>query len=282
MSRYHGGKQRLGPLIASRIIEIIDQNNDIEGYCEPFLGMAGVMEPVMRKTIGKYSLRYVAGDINEAVIDMWRSICIGKITRLPRVCSQTRYNKLRSRRKSRRKSRKKSKAKDEMKERAIKGFLGHACSFGGIYMKGFLGSYIKENDSRRKNRQKLPYVRSGNINVSKQATKVERISKILCKANLTPGSYEQFSHLDNYVIYCDPPYAEYNEYYDADRNRIKFDDDKFWKWAKKMSLNNIVLVSGYSAPKGWTALWSSKTKSGQMGSNRSRIEKLFILDNLIK
>jgi len=295
MSRYHGGKQRLGPAIASQIIKLMTESG-LKNYCEPFIGMAGVMNPVIQRTMndpdhGKYS----GGDINDNVISMWNSICNKTIKSLPRSCSPERYAKLRSRRgrnihRSHTQKKSAKRSREILKDKAIKGFLGHACSFGGVYMKGFMGSYIKKNDSRlikkisnSRSKKGSRRVKTIHLDISKQARKVEEIGKHLCDANvkLTSGSYEQFSNLSNHVIYCDPPYDEYNEYYDADRNRINFDTKKFWKWAEKMSKNNVVVVSGYSAPENWDTYWSAITRSGQMGANRQRREKLFIYSDIL-
>jgi site-specific DNA-adenine methylase len=61
----------------------------------------------------------------------------------------------------------------------------------------------------------------------------------------------------NYVIYCDPPYENARqEYYNENGEKLIFNSDKFWEWCRKMSENNIVFVSGYSAPRDFTKIWS--------------------------
>ena len=70
MAFYPGGKKRLGREIAERIAEIADEY-DIRGYCEPFLGMAGVYRHIP-SLLGRK--KYLAGDGNEYLIRLWKGV----------------------------------------------------------------------------------------------------------------------------------------------------------------------------------------------------------------
>jgi site-specific DNA-adenine methylase len=107
---------------------------------------------------------------------------------------------------------------------------------------------------------------------------VKDIAGSLEDVEFTEGEYTQFSNLKGYVIYCDPPYSEYNDYYDEDHIKISFDTQLFWDWCIKMSDKNIVFISGYSAPKNTDVVTSIKSNiSYGNGGTKKRIEKLFVL-----
>ncbi len=110
MTTYHGGKQRLGQVIA-KTIQKYSQTYDIKGYLEPFCGMLGVYNHI----IDYIHLNiYLASDINKSVILMWKKAQRGWLP--PTYCSLEQYNSLRG-----------------GKSSALKGFLGHACAQRGIY-----------------------------------------------------------------------------------------------------------------------------------------------------
>jgi DNA adenine methylase len=78
------------------------------------------------------------------------------------------------------------------------------------------------------------------------------------------------------VIYCDPPYRNTKEY----NNRIKFDSDGFFEFARKLSENNIVLISEQSAPDDFECIWKQSVKRQIDTSNKFDVcEKLFIYKN---
>jgi hypothetical protein len=77
MTCYHGGKQRIGKVIAEEIFSISrgiadDEGFNIQGYCEPFCGMLGVYKHIPR-LFGYTDLKYKAGDANADVINMWKA-----------------------------------------------------------------------------------------------------------------------------------------------------------------------------------------------------------------
>ena len=81
---------------------------------------------------------------------------------------------------------------------------------------------------------------------------------------------------NDYIIYCDPPYPNtYYKHYGKDN----IDHDDFWNWCRKMSKDNIVFVSSYTAPKDFEEIFSSTHKlTGVVASgSKKRVEKLFLL-----
>jgi len=88
------------------------------------------------------------------------------------------------------------------------------------------------------------------------------------------GSYDKFSNLSGYIIYCDPPYQKQSHYYTEDGNHIEsFDHNKFWSWCRRMSENNIIFLSEYKAPKDFEKIWSKNSRT----TGKNMKENLYIL-----
>ena len=243
MTAYHGGKQRIGKKLAKIIVDESigieeDYDFDIKGYCEPFCGMLGVYKhiPKLFEEEGYTKLKYKAGDTNTSVIKMWKAAQKG--WKPPTTCSEKEYNRLK-----------------KAKPSACKGFIGHQCSFGGQFFKGFAKKYDKTKSPKR------------------AAKRVSDIAAELCDVRFKQGDYQSFSGLKNHVIYCDPPYRNVDCRY-----KTNFDNNKFWAWCKKMSERNVILVSEYSAPKEVTCIFNISRKATSHGNNKcSNTEKLFFM-----
>lgn len=81
----------------------------------------------------------------------------------------------------------------------------------------------------------------------------------------------QYTDTKGALIYCDPPYADSIKYSQA------FDNDKFWDWVRKMSQDNIVVVSEYNAPDDFECIWSKQlTVHIRTTKKNLATEKLFI------
>ena len=140
---------------------------------------------------------------------------------------------------------------------AMKGFVGHQFSFGGQFLQGF-------------------YNRSS----SKASKRVCEIGKELKKVKFYHGRYTQFSDLEGFIIYCDPPYlgteCRYSEKWG------KESDKQFWEWCKTMAKKNEVFVSGYSKPEyaDATCIFENThiiggSIAGRSGQSKKRTERLF-------
>ena len=241
MTRYHGGKQRIGKEIAKIISEKVSETDiEIVGYCEPFCGMLGVYQHIP-KYFENRDMKYKAGDMNESVNMMWKAAQEGWIP--PNSCSDEKYNELQN---------------DETSS-AEKGYIGHQFSFGGIYFGKFVGNY------------------GYSTTMKLQPKKICKIAEDLIDVEFTAGSYIQFSDLENYIIYCDPPYKSTEcRYYNEDRSRLKFDSDSFWEWIRRMSKTNVIFVSEYSAPDDFECVFEKKKTYVTNRRVASGSEKLFI------
>jgi len=247
MTAYHGGKQRLGKQLAEIIVDTsLDiAEFDIVGYCEPFCGMLGVYRHIP-EFLGYDDLTYLAGDGNGSVVKMWQAAQKG--WEPPITCSEKKYFDL----------------KYSKLDSAEKGYIGNQYSFGGKWFEGYAPKYGKT------------------INSSKASRNVIDISNKLKSVKIFQGSYEQFSGLKGYVIYCDPPYDNSkNHYYVNGKISNNFDSKEFWEWCKRMSKYNIIFVSNYNAPLGTELVFTSRHKmTGSkklMTKNNVRIEKLFLV-----
>ncbi len=101
-------------------------------------------------------------------------------------------------------------------------------------------------------------------NVLKQA---ERIKNII----FAEADYKRLA-VTNALIYCDPPYEGTTGYHNS------FDHQAYWEWVRKMSENNIVLCSEYSAPPDFECIWQKQLTTTLDKSSRSKaVEKLFIM-----
>jgi len=236
MTSYHGGKQRIGKALAEVIVGEIG-SFEIKGYCEPFCGMLGVYQNIP-ELLHDPNIEYKAGDMNESVVKMWKAAQTGWTP--PTTYSEKQYNRL----------------KVSKSTSAVKGFIGHQLSYGGIFFGGYAPLY------------------GGSASSVKQSIKVKKIAEKLGHVVFTHGSYTQFSDLKGYVIYCDPPYVGTQCKYKGGR----FNTEAFTEWCVMMAKDNIVFLSEYTSPDGNVSeVYSSKSKYIQLGkSEASGTEKLFM------
>ena len=241
MCSYSGGKQKIGKRLSSIILsknsELNPTGSQPINYCEPFCGMLGVYQHLSEHFKGVK----LAGDVNESVIEMWKSAQKGWIP--PTFVSEDEFNEL----------------KREKGESALKGYVGHQYSFGGQYFEAYAPKYGKTTDSS---------IASG---------KVRNIATGCCNDVIfTPAPYTQFSNLKGFVIYCDPPYQGTHYKHCT----FDFDYNAFWDWCRKMSKENMVFVSNYTAPEDFEEIFSLDRKITGYGTHvkdRKRVEKLFLI-----
>ena len=244
MTRYHGGKHKTGEAIAKQMLtlslkEAKKRDIKIIGYCEPFSGMLGVYRHIPQE-VEKAKIRpliYKAGDTNKSVIMMWQAAQHGwkPSTRL---VSQERFMEM----------------KFDGKSSRVKGFVGH------YY--GFIGQYFR------------PFTPGPNLASRRRASqKISDIARVVKQVEFSHGSFEQFSNLKGYIIYCDPPYQVQSHYYTEDgKSRPKFNHSEFWDWCRNMSQYNIVLVSEYETPKDFREVWCQLSQTAKS----NRIDRLYL------
>jgi DNA adenine methylase len=139
--------------------------------------------------------------------------------------------------------------------KALKGYYGFALSYGGKWFGGW----------RRDSQGKRDYVAEAYKNALKQSKKLQ--GAIFICAN-----YDEIEYTPGSIIYVDPPYQNTTKYKDS------FEYDKFWDWCRKMSKENQIFISEYSAPDDFECIWQKEIVSSltkDTGSKRG-FERLFI------
>ena len=116
------------------------------------------------------------------------------------------------------------------------GLIGFCGSFSAKYWGGYA-----TNGNNPKNR-KTPFNESRN-NIIKQSVNLKDI-KFECK------DYKELDNLSGYVIYCDSPYKGTTGY------KSSFNHEHYYEWLRKISLENIVLISEYEMPVDFVCIWS--------------------------
>jgi DNA adenine methylase len=82
-----------------------------------------------------------------------------------------------------------------------------------------------------------------------------------------------FLNAEGCLIYCDPPYSGTTQCYGVDR----FDSGLFWDSVRRLSQNNTVLVSEYTAPADFACIAEIHTKTdiSTKHGKESRTERVF-------
>jgi DNA adenine methylase len=152
-------------------------------------------------------------------------------------------------------------------ERAIAGFC---YSYNGKLW----GGYVLDNSNTPsyKKTQKLMVYHKQRQNYYEKLKQ----NKSFMNSSLKSKSYEEFNPIGA-LIYCDPPYRNTTSYHK--KSVGDFDHDKFWDWVRKLSQNNIVYVSEYTAPNDFICVAEQPKKSTLSGKRISKIEKLFQYDS---
>lgn len=146
----------------------------------------------------------------------------------------------------------------------ITSFIRFVCAFGSE----FEGTY-----ARCKGSDETTYILRGVKNAEKQSPSLQGVQ-------LIHGSYTELSHLENCLIYCDPPYENTYGYATG-----KFNHIEFWQWCRDMSEKNSVFVSEYNAPYDFDVLWEGSIKT-HFANNKATgtlaaTEKLFKYNDLL-
>jgi DNA adenine methylase len=135
----------------------------------------------------------------------------------------------------------------------LRAFAGFGCSNSGK----FFGGYARESTGRNF--------------AANAASSLNKLRPYIIGVEFCCCEYQRDIEAD--IIYCDPPYDGTCGYTVG-----KFDSSKFWTWADVRSRDSIVLVSEYTAPADFTAVWSKavNTDMNSASGKLQRVEKLFV------
>ena len=230
--------------LAKELVPIIQSyiTDETKGYLEPFVGGANMIDKI--ECNNKFGC-----DIHEELIELLKYIQDTNNI-LPKTITEEEYNKVRLN-------------KDKY-EKWYVGFVGFCATFGAKYFGGYARGFKNDKITPR------DMAVEGIKNIEKQRKNLQNIKFKCC-------SYDEINkNIKDFVIYCDPPYKGTLKY------TTDFDYDKFYKWCKEMSKNNIVLISEYWMPEEFECIWEKKT-TVRIDSNKKskdkkmeRTEKLFI------
>lgn len=146
--------------------------------------------------------------------------------------------------------------KDE--DKALAGFVGFGCSFGGKWFGGYA-----------RNKQGTNYASQSKRSLLKDMINLSRAKFMCC-------DYRDVNIPNNSIIYADPPYANTTLYQGE-----KFNTDEFWEYMRKLSKNNKVFISEQSAPDDFKCIWEkpfTRTLDVNKQNQFKVTEKLFVLD----
>ena len=232
MLQYYGGKQKISRDVANAIAEVSRRScKSFSSYVELFGGMGSVMLELLEK--GEFA-QYTLNDVHPAVYRLWKHSKKGWVP--SGEISKDKWNLL--------------KQTASTADSPLHAYAGFGCSFGGQYFSGFYERLAKT--AFRK--------------LSKTAPKVHQYKSVLKVRN---REYRAYKNIKGCVVYCDPPYAYHNSH--ADSNcyaRSGFRADKFWKFARKLSKNNLVFISESEAPSDFRVVWE-KTITNTMAKGRT-------------
>lgn len=229
--QYLGGKSRISKAISGII-------NETSKYsCSNFVSLFCGTCSIESKIKGFDSI--TCNDNHEYLIAMLNAVQNGY--NLPETISEEQYKYIRNH-------------KDE--DKALAGFVGFGCSFGGKWFGGYA-----------KNKAGTNYALQSKKSLLKDMDKLHD-AKFICK------DYRDVTIPDNSVVYADPPYANTTRYSGG-----SFDTNEFWDYMRKISEKNIVFISEQNAPEDFIKVWEKpcvrtldKNKSNQFVVT----EKLFV------
>lgn len=243
-----GSKSRIAKDIVPIIQKKIDDNN-IKLYIEPFCGGCNVIDKIRCEN-------KVASDNNKYLIELFRHR--KQVANLPEIVTKEHYSECRE-----------AYYQNDFSNfpQWYIGAIGFFASYSGrFYDGGFNGQGYLEGRSERN------YYDEAKRNFLVQ-------SRLLDGIHFIHGDFEEVydDNLSDCLLYCDIPYKGTKQY----NTSLNFDYERFWKWADRMSKRNIVIVSEYDAPAGWTCIWSKGLlKTMNHGNNKESIERMFEIEEV--
>lgn len=229
--RYMGGKSRISKNISEIINNEIDKNGQ-KYFVSLFCGSCSVEAKVNCD-------KKILNDKHPYLIEMWHGLQNGWTP--PNIVTQEEYNYVKNH-------------LDENK--ALSGFVGFGCSFGGKWFGGFA-----------RDRRDYDYCQGAKRSIMMGLQHL-RDAEFICM------DYKDVIIPDNSVVYADPPYYNATKYKTDD-----FNHEEFWEYMRYISKNNAVFISEQTAPDDFIPIWEKELKR-ILDCNKSNqfdvTEKLFI------
>ena len=241
--KYFGSKSRIAKYIVPILQKEIDDNN-IQGYFEPFVGGANVIDKINCNT-------KIGADLNRYLIALLKHV--QSDGELPNSITKEEYDDVRS-------------AFNNQDTSSYDGWYVGAVGFLASYNgRWFDGGYARPGYENAKNGQRYrDYYRESKDNLLKQAPDLKDIHFLY-------GDYK-LADPHGMLIYCDPPYANTKQF----ANSKDFDYDIFWQTMREWSKDNIVYISELNAPDDFECVWEQEVSRSIKAADKSKaVEKLF-------
>ena len=147
--------------------------------------------------------------------------------------------------------------KDE--DKALTGFVGFGCSFGGRFFEGYARNRTNKNYAAVSKRSLLKDMKT---------LADKEYAEFIC------GDYRDLVLPDSCVIYADPPYVNTKQI-----SRQSFDTQQFWDYARETSKRHLVFISEQTAPDDFVSIWEKdvrRTLDVNKSNNFKATEHLFV------
>jgi DNA adenine methylase len=241
--RYCGSKKKFMKYLKPILMQDMDENT-------VFVDLFGGGMNVVCEIPSEHKL---AVDYNKYVIALWEELKQNGMKNIPTEVSEEMYNDVKS---------------DYINHNGkyadyIIGYVGTCCSFGGSWFNG----YARFNPNKNEDHIKEAY-----NGLKKQVENFIGLKETV----FLHSSYDDISLDENYIVYCDPPYAMTKKY------ESDFNNEAFWEWARKTSkFVKKIYISEYEAPSDFKCIWQMEKKDGlgrKKGEKQNtRVEKLFTI-----
>lgn len=207
--RYQGGKSR----IAQQIAEIIQRERESNlTFVSLFCGSCSIESKV------KDFDKIICNDKHEYLIELFKSVQNGY--ELPELITEEQYKYIKE---------------HKNEDKALAGFVGFGCSFGGKWFGGYARNKTNTNYALQSKKSLLKDMNN------------------LMAANFTCQDYHDVIIPNNSIVYADPPYNNTTGY-----GKDKFNSDEFWEYMRTISKNNKVFISEQTAPNDFECVWEKE------------------------
>jgi DNA adenine methylase len=223
----------------SPIINKLIKENNINTYIEPFVGGANMIEHI--KCENK-----IGSDNNEYLIAMWNDLQSGWIP--PSKLTKEMYEDIKNNK--------------DAYGKSLVAIAGFCATYNAKWFGGYAG-VVKTKINTYRN-----YYDEAVRNIIKQTLN-------LMDVKFQAVDYTYYTGVKDTLIYCDIPYQGTTQY----GSSKGFNHDEFWKWAREMSKDNIILVSEYNAPSNFKCIYEKiLITTLDKNSRKQDTEKLFTYD----
>lgn len=225
--------------LSKYIVPIIQSKitKETNAYIEPFCGGCNIIDKIKCKN------RY-ASDLNKYLISLLK-VARDNPNIIPKTITEEIYNNVRLN-------------KDNYDDWYV-GLVGFCSTYGAKWFGGYARGY--KNDGKTKRDMSSEAIR----NLKKQSVNLNGI-KFKCQDYLSMPT-----DISENVIYCDPPYKGTTGYKDG----INY--NQFYEWVRKLSRDNIVLISEYNMPSDFRCIWEHKHETTlDTKKHKERIERLWV------